>query len=238
MLSSLLVELEAHPYEPHLNRDTVIFTGLQCLAAHAKELPPHLRNDIKASLHSDEALRRIETVLFQDPALHSLAGTTQPIDLIQGGVKSNALPEMAWAVVNHRIAVERWVSCQMCAHDLGLDEHVYHSVSSLAKTMQRDTDLLRDVAERLKLNFSAFGTPIMQHTSAAGTLTLTNNLNVLFEPVPEAPTDFEAVPWRILSGTIKATYNINRGIDGANNIIVSPSVPSGNTGELCLSPSD
>jgi Gly-Xaa carboxypeptidase len=45
--------------------------------------------------------------VFQDPMLKSLIGTTLAIDLINGGVKTNALPERAWAVVNHRIATER-----------------------------------------------------------------------------------------------------------------------------------
>lgn len=45
----------------------------------------------------------------------SLVGTTQAIDLIHGGVKSNALPERAWAVVNHRISVVRFAASDMCA---------------------------------------------------------------------------------------------------------------------------
>jgi len=48
----------------------------------------------------------MEKELFQDSALRSLAATTQAIDIIRGGVKVNALPERAWAVVNHRIAVD------------------------------------------------------------------------------------------------------------------------------------
>ena len=102
-----MVKLEEHPQEPRLNRDTVVFANLQCLAAHAKELPCHLRKDLKASVHSDKALRRVEKEMFQDLVLRSLAGTTQAIDMIQGGVKVNALPEQAWALVNHRIAVDR-----------------------------------------------------------------------------------------------------------------------------------
>ena len=31
-------------------------------------------------------------------------GTTQAVDIIRGGVKSNALQEKVFAVVNHRIA--------------------------------------------------------------------------------------------------------------------------------------
>jgi hypothetical protein len=33
-----------------------------------------------------------------------------------------------------------------------------------------------------------------------------------------------------LSGTIKATFNAHRGLDGADNIFVSPGILTGNTG--------
>jgi len=97
--------------------------------------------------------------------------------------------------------------------------------------MQHDIDLLRDVVERFNLNFTAFGTAILtQDASAAGTLIL-DGTNSPLEPAPPTPADPEAIPWRILSGTIKATYNAHRGIEGTNNVIVSPSLVSYNTGK-------
>jgi len=75
---------------------------------HAKEFPAHLRALVKTSVHSDRALRKLEAELIKDQEYKSLIGTTQAIDLIQGGVKTNALPEGAWAVVNHRIATQRF----------------------------------------------------------------------------------------------------------------------------------
>ena len=62
---------------------------------------------------SDEALLEAQKALFRNPDLRVLAGTTQAIDLIQGGVKANALPEKAWAIVNHRIATDRRVVSQL-----------------------------------------------------------------------------------------------------------------------------
>ncbi|THU78960.1 hypothetical protein K435DRAFT_698985 [Dendrothele bispora CBS 962.96] len=35
---------------------------------------------------------------------HTKNGTTQALDLISGGVKTNALPERASAVINHQIS--------------------------------------------------------------------------------------------------------------------------------------
>ena len=46
--------------------------------------------------------------MIKDKTFKSLIGTTQAIDLIHGGVKTNALPEEAWAVVNNRIATQRF----------------------------------------------------------------------------------------------------------------------------------
>lgn len=68
-------------------------------------MPDELRSDIIQSVTSDEALRRVEKAV--PPVLRPLFGTTQAIDLITGGVKINALPEEASAVVNHRIADDR-----------------------------------------------------------------------------------------------------------------------------------
>lgn len=85
-----------------------MYSSVQCVGQHAKEVPAQLRALIKRSVHSDRALHKLEAELIKDREYRSLIGTTQAIDLIQGGVKTNALPEEAWAVVNHRIATQRF----------------------------------------------------------------------------------------------------------------------------------
>src|SRR5258708_40240502 len=52
---------------------------------------------------------KLEAALIKDRIYSALIGTTQAIDLVQGGVKANALPEEAWAVVNHRVPTQRSV---------------------------------------------------------------------------------------------------------------------------------
>lgn len=110
-MSRLLVEYEANPIEAHLERGTPVYSTVQCVAQHAKDFPSQLRALIKASIHSDTALRKLEAELIRDPMIRALIGTTQAIDLVQGGVKADALPEEAWAIVNHRIATQRSVFC-------------------------------------------------------------------------------------------------------------------------------
>jgi len=135
--------------------------------------------------------------------------TTQAIDVIHGGVKSNALPEQAWAIVNHRIAV----------------------VSSLNGIKARDTKLLESLAKTFNLTYEAFGKTISEEGApSSGTLTLSEN-NLGLEPAPITPTGADAAPYHLLSGTIKATYNARRSIlNNTDTIIVAPGMMSGNTG--------
>ncbi|KAH9027920.1 carboxypeptidase S, partial [Lactarius hengduanensis] len=209
ILSRLLVEFEANPIKPQLDRGTPVYGLLQCVGQHAKGFPGHLRTLIKTSIHSDKALRKLEAELIKDQEFKSLIGTTQAIDLIQGGVKTNALPEGAWAVVNHRIATQRF---------------------SVSAVQRRDTDVLKHLSNEFNLSFTAFGSDITPNGApSAGKLTLTDAWESGLEPAPVTPTDEDSAPWQLLSGTIKATYNAHRGLEGADNIFVSPGVMSGNT---------
>lgn len=88
-------------------RGSPVYKNFQCLARHAPDLPESLRRDIIDAEHSEKALRSAEKELFKSATIKNLVGTTQAIDLVHGGVKVNALPERAYAVINHRISVER-----------------------------------------------------------------------------------------------------------------------------------
>jgi len=208
ILARLLVEYEANPIQPHLERGTPVYNTIQCVGEHAKDFPAHLRALIKTSVHSDRALRKLEEALIRDLFYRALIGTTQAIDLVQGGVKSNALPEEAWAVINHRVATQ----------------------SSVAAVRERDTDVLRHLAKEFNLTFTAFGSAISGEDGAsARTLTLDDAWGTGLEPAPVTPTGKDSAPWQLLSGTIKATYNAHRSLEGADHIFVSPGIMTGNT---------
>ncbi|EPQ56473.1 carboxypeptidase S [Gloeophyllum trabeum ATCC 11539] len=205
ILAQLLVQYEANPYKVELNRATPVYGFFQCLAAHAPQIPSSLKKSLKKSVSSDKALKEAEKELFKDPILKNLAGTTQAIDLIDGGVKTNALPERAWAVVNHRIATE----------------------SSVAGAKAHDTALLRELAKQFNLSYTAFGETITSEPSY-GTLTLSDAWGAALEPAPITPTGPDAAAYQILSGTIKATYNTHRSLKD-DGIVVAPGIMTGNT---------
>ncbi|KAI6041919.1 hypothetical protein EDC04DRAFT_1140559 [Pisolithus marmoratus] len=215
ILAQMLVKLEANPFKARLAHNSPAYKSVQCLAAHAPDLPEHLRRDILESAHSDEALQAAENALFSDLTFKSLVGTTQAIDIVQGGVKVNALPEQAWALVNHRISTE----------------------SSITQIKASDIELLKPLASKFNLAYSAFGESIsydnhFANTSAYGNLTLSEAFGKAgFEPAPVTPTEGDdAAPYKILSGSIKAAFNKHRGIEGDDGaIVVSPGVMSGST---------
>ncbi|THH01774.1 hypothetical protein EW145_g6858 [Phellinidium pouzarii] len=203
ILASLLVEYEAKPIPAVIDRTTPIYGMMQCLAKHAPDMDKKFRKTILNSASSDKALRKLEKTIAEDRMLKSFVGTTHAIDLIEGGVKTNALPEQAWAVVNHRIATQ----------------------SSVAAIKEHDTKLLAKLAKSFNLTYNAFGLNL--HNGRSGTLTLSDAFDTALDPAPITPTDSAA--YKLLSGTIRATYNSARGFANNEEIQVAPGIMTGNT---------
>ncbi|KAJ7245152.1 carboxypeptidase S [Mycena haematopus] len=212
MLAALVVKYEDNPYELELSRDSVPYALVQCQAAYGATMPRKLKHLVRRSTHSKKALAKLRDVLIEDRQFRSLIGTTQAVDIVQGGVKSNALPEQAYALVNHRISTQ----------------------SSVAETMAHDTALLADLAAQFNLSYTAFGKTISpQGVPAYGTLTLKDAYGTSLEPAPVSPIAGKgSEAYQLLSGTIKATYAAHRGLDltgGKEGIAVAPGMSTGNT---------
>ncbi|KIM59101.1 hypothetical protein SCLCIDRAFT_1039128 [Scleroderma citrinum Foug A] len=208
ILAQLLVEVEANPFKHHLVRSSPMYKVAQCLAVHSPDLPKRLRKDIIRSKYSDKALRSAEKQLFADTGFKARVSTIQAIDMVQGGVKVNALPEQAWAVINHRISTE----------------------SSVDETRSHIINLFKSLANAFNLSYVAFGASITDSTAPVyGNLTLSDAFEVKpLEPSPVTPSD-GAAPFELLSGTIKATFNSHRRIEWDDNIIVTPGIMPCNT---------
>ncbi|KAI4522518.1 carboxypeptidase S [Schizophyllum commune Loenen D] len=213
ILARLLTEYEKNPYDIRLTRNNPVYLTYQCHAEHAPDLPEDIRKLIYSSAEggAEDALRKVEDFLVQDKKLRSIITTTQAADMINGGVKSNALPEEAWAIVNHRISI----------------------TSSVAETQAHDTATVRALAEQFNLTFEAFGNLISDPNapSSSGKLILEAAFGHSLNPAPRTPLYGEdADPYRFLHGTIKATYNTHHELEeGSDNIIVAPGMSSGNT---------
>ncbi|KAF7356747.1 Gly-X carboxypeptidase [Mycena venus] len=211
MLAALVVKYENNPYELELSRDSIPYALLQCQAAHGAEMPKKLKHLIRRSTRSKKALAKLRDVVIEDRPFRSLIGTTQAVDIVQGGVKSNALPEQAYALVNHRISTQ----------------------SSVAETMAHDAALLAPLAAQFNLSYTAFGKAMsLSDGPALGTLTLKDAYGTFLEPAPVSPIKGKgSEAYQLLSGTIKATYAAHRGLDldAKDGIAVAPGMSTGNT---------
>ncbi|KAJ7512330.1 hypothetical protein B0H11DRAFT_1698767 [Mycena galericulata] len=241
ILAALITHLESHAPAPlaFFQPRTPAFAMAACLAAHAPLVPDKLRRAMKVagedSRRGRRALRRAGGMLMgedeEKKIFRALVGTTQAVDLVSGGVKSNALPEEAVAVVNHRIATQ----------------------SSVNATLARDAQLVLGLAARFNLSVTAFGEPLTAATAekagkgenaaaengkaekenAWGTLTLSAPRTL--EPAPVTPSGEEAGPYRVLAGTIRAawreTYVKSKGgeKEKEKDVIVAPGIMTGNT---------
>ncbi|KAF8920578.1 hypothetical protein CPB85DRAFT_1372686 [Mucidula mucida] len=103
------------------------------------------------------------------------------------------------AVVNHRISI----------------------LSSVEETIARDTKTFKKLAKEFNLTYTSFGETISEGAPGK-TLTLSDAFGNALVPAPRTPIS-------VLSGTIKATYNSHRAIEGDDNIAVSPGMSTGNT---------
>ncbi|ERT03376.1 hypothetical protein HMPREF1624_01690 [Sporothrix schenckii ATCC 58251] len=108
ILSELITQVEATQYPARLDERNPYFAQLQCGAAHAAAFPPKLRTLLKHHRPSnslDEPDRLAIEAAKQGPEIRYLLQTSQVVDIVAGGVKVNAMPERAKAVINHRVNI-------------------------------------------------------------------------------------------------------------------------------------
>ncbi|KZT56739.1 carboxypeptidase S [Calocera cornea HHB12733] len=213
ILADMVHTLNLNPPKPLLSQKNPFYGTLQCLAAYSPDLPLSVRKDIIRSSSSAPALQRVTSWVLGLPSgpLSPLGGTlirtTQASTVIQGGVKVNALPEQAYALINHRIVVG----------------------SSVAETQNRITTLLTPRAEAYNLSLSAFGQSVIPYESKAGEVFIDEAFSPGLEPAPVTP---KAAEWALFGGTIRAEF-AQRGAPLAGeeqgDIVVAPGVMNVNT---------
>ncbi|KAJ7117493.1 carboxypeptidase S [Mycena epipterygia] len=202
ILAALIVHLEANAPKAVLEVGTPTFEMAQCFGAHGPAMPRALKAAILHAETDPEARKAAGELLLQDRIFKALVSTTLAVDIIGGGVKSNALPEQALATVNHRIATQ----------------------SSVNATLSRDAALVMDLAARFNLSVTAYGEALTAPGAAAlGSLSLRAPRTL--EPAPLTPRD--APPFRLLAGSIRAAFQAAR--KGATDVVVAPGLMTGNT---------
>ncbi|ESK94909.1 gly-x carboxypeptidase [Moniliophthora roreri MCA 2997] len=205
LLSMIIVEIEKHPHRPKFVRSGAGLPNAQCAVAYGGEkFLPHVKVLAHRASFDDGALERFKDELIKtDPFFNVLLKTTQAVNIIQGGVKVNALPELASVIINHRIA-----------------EH-----SSTSAVQEHLTNLVLPVAAENNLTVIAFGRNVS--AGAAGQVILSDTLYSALEPSPVSPVK-DSAPYGLLSGTIKSTLQ-SASRYRASDVAIAPSLGLGNT---------
>ncbi|KAI0704317.1 hypothetical protein BC835DRAFT_817562 [Cytidiella melzeri] len=216
ILASAITALESSSHPATLSRTGTAFRQIQCEAAHDPSISPLIRKLVKRAQYDDTALEDLAHVLVKTDEegtgrmYEALMATTQAVDLIQGGVKVNALPERVEAVVNHRIAEQ----------------------SSVAELMQRFTFIMLPVAKQYNLTLHAFGSVAHSGSAGKGDIVLSDAWGTALEPAPLTPTngdeDEESRAYRLLMGTIKAALKASPKYKD-RDVVVMPKLSLGNT---------
>lgn len=95
-MAKIISHLEDHPFLPTLDPRGPYLKYLNCMADHGPSFPKKMKKDVK---RPQKWKKLAKELAGSDRKLNSFLSTTQATDLISGGVKVNALPE----VVNGKV---------------------------------------------------------------------------------------------------------------------------------------
>lgn len=198
IMSQIVTALEDHPFERKLSTDSPILTWLQCGAEHGPAFPKKWAKLLSAGPKGWDKLSR-EFAAKSGAMGAALVGTTMAVDVVNGGVKVNALPELVTAMVNFRIDFSE----------------------SIADTKKHVTKVVRKVAKKNELDFTAWKGK--NSTDLGGRFVNVEVLGLALEPAPRTPS--EGGVWELFAGTVRAALPGAKG----EARIVAPFASTGNT---------
>ena len=214
IMAEMIVALEKHPYTPQLTKENPFRGVLECQARYSpEELEPWLRK----ALQRDESNIGTRLAEARGQNVRFSMQTSQAVDVINGGVKVNALPESVTVMVNYRVAPHESLEIVKNNIETYLSPIAHkHNISIIPFPTQQNTNT----------NTTA-GVDVNAYSSTSGTLTL--RTHEALSPSPITPTDphSDAV-WRLFSGTLRSVFEATPSLQGKTVIPVGD-IMTGNT---------
>lgn len=202
IMSQLITEIEDKEFSPILTNNNPVLGQLYCLAEHSKILNKSIKGDILKAQIDQNANQRVVEYLSKDAETKYLITTSQAVDIIEGGVKSNALPEHVSVVVNSRIAVEE-------------------NVNTVVSKLKAD---ISTIADKFNLGLIIDNQEIIEPTEHGY---FNYSLIESLEPAPVSPINGES--WNIFGGSLRYLYEDLIFPDSNDTFIVAPFLSTGNT---------
>lgn len=181
IMADMIVALEKNPFEPRLTTANPFRGLLECQVHYSpREVEGWLKDALIHGENRNEAT--IGNKLANSrAAVRFLLQTSQAVDIIKSGEKTNKLPGDVLAVVNYRIA----------PHD---------SIASVKKSI---TEVLTPLAKKYNVSIQGFGS---LEAAPKGVPTLYLNSTGDLPPSPISPTGPDFKVWNVFSGTLRQAF--------------------------------
>jgi Gly-Xaa carboxypeptidase len=205
-------EIEATPYEPRLNNPFLQY--LQCVAVYSDDMSDGMRSTILNANKSSIARDKLVGALHSNRMVRYIMQTSQSIDIVRGGEKINAIPEMVTLAVDHRVAV----------HD------------NFDTIRDKLTGNVMKVAELYDLGVVSFGKELRKGANPAEYFELEQYVVSPIVPAPVTPWNTDA--WNDFAGVVRHVYEDFGGdiydqetgeAFPPKNVVVSPTLHTPNT---------
>lgn len=202
--AELINLMEQNPFGYSFTPENPLYDFLVCYAKHSSTLPRDVKSAILEAPFDTKQKAKLVEYVSKDHLVRELLRTSQAVDIIRGGVKSNALPEVTSFLVNHRVDIN----------------------SSVRETVEKDLEHVKEVAAAFGLGVTLDGMTIVP-PSDEGYIEVVTQLPL--EPAPQSPTSDSPV-WDLFAGTIQDVFENHFFKDQKDvEFYVAPALVSGNT---------
>ncbi|OJI85827.1 hypothetical protein ASPTUDRAFT_598267 [Aspergillus tubingensis CBS 134.48] len=205
IISEIIYELERQDlFVPVLDTHHPTRKMLECQVRHS---PSQVEPWLASALQSSDYVSLAEKLASsRGDKFRFILQTSQAADIINGGVKSNALPEKISALVNYRIAL--------------------HQTPDDIKN--RAVDIISPIVKKYNLSLTAFPESDTVDPALNNHLTLTT-LSGALSPAPVSPTDTDTdAVWARFSGVTRSVFESVPSLEG-RKVVVSGDIMTGNT---------
>lgn len=201
IIAQIINKLEDNPYEAKLTKENPTYGHLTCQARYSPDAEP----EVTRLLKEDNLEELAQYLVEKDPNTQFSVQTSQAVDIIAGGEKINAMPELVTLGVNYRVA----------AHD------------SILGVQQNIVRYIQDIANKYKLKVTAFADDKAFQDAISNNRTLSPDQDIkprwdidykgslvietkdISLVAPTSPTSGPV--WDIFSGTIQHTFAFDNG---------------------------
>ncbi|OBA22245.1 carboxypeptidase S [Metschnikowia bicuspidata var. bicuspidata NRRL YB-4993] len=202
LLSKVISLIEDKEFESILSNANPVLNEMQCVAENSQSIGPTLRKTILKAHLNKNANKDLLEYLSRDSSTKFLVRTSQAVDVVHGGIKSNALPEHVSVLINHRIALE----------------------DSVASTRQKIISQVQNFAVDFGLGLICDGETVLNKTEN-GFFSYTTD-----EPLEPAPlTPVGDGVWEVFGGSLRYLYEDLLSPTSNETYIFAPYIGTGNT---------